>query len=274
MSEAFALLKSPASGADPGQAWFDTIAAFLLGRVELVAGSDTYRFLEIELYYSGGVHPDPFAHCDEIQKECSTWYFHRDEGAYRGGSFKGLDITFGEGAYGGVLIRTMRGPSGVTNGCSLCVDRLLRSTGKAEVAELDGEINHRPVWDVASPLHLRLIDDPPADTWKTARVGLTLKRAYRHPEMKRYIMRPYRYLTDARAVKKGRVHHIIALHKAGKSAAEIRALTGSPVRSIAGNIEEYEAGRKLEKVTGWYGKSLKTADLCQLHGAWSAKHEG
>ena len=274
--DAFRILDNPPDGAPVDEAWFDTIAALLLGQVALVAGGKAHRLVEIEFYYSGGAHPDPFAHCDPIQQQNGTWYFHRDEGSYRGGSFKGLDVTFGLGAFGGVLIRTIRADEDgkVVNGCSLCVDHLLSQTGHASVAELDGEINGRNIWDAASPLHLRLDAAPPENTWKTARVGLTLKRAYKHREMKRYIMRPYRYLTDARAVKKGRLHHIIGLHKAGQTPAEIRALTGSPARSIQKYIDNYTEGLAIDSLGRWYGKSLKNDDLCRIHGAFHALYEG
>jgi len=267
------LLKTPPSG-PVGEGWFDQIAALLLGGVELVAGGEAHTLVEIEFYYSGGTHPDPFAHCDPVQQRDNTWYFHRDEGSYRGGSFKGLDVTFGEGAFGGILIRTIRASDGkVTNGCSLCVDRLLSCTGHSSVAELDAEIADRSIWDTTSPVHLRPADAPPENTWKTARVGLTLKRAHKHREMKRYIMRPYRYLTDARAVKKGRLHHVIGLHKAGRTPAEIRALTGSPNKSIQGYIDAYTEGQAIDSLNRWYGKSLKSRDLCLLHGAFNALYE-
>lgn len=269
------ILSTPPEGRPIGEPWFDAIAGLLLGEVALVAGGRPHRLVEIEFYYAGGAHPDPFAHCDPVQQQDGTWYFHRDAGSYRGGSFKGLDITFGAGAFGGVLVRTLRAEGGATvNGCSLCVDHLLAQTGRASVAELDSAIAGRSVWDTASPLHLRRAAQPAAaNTWKTARVGLTLKRAAQHPEMARYIMRPYRYLTDARAVKKGRLHHIIGLHKAGRTPAEIRALTGSPARTIQRYIDRYTEGLAIDSLDRWHGASLKSDDLCRIHGAFHALYE-
>ena len=257
--------------ADPRalERWFDAVAALLLGGVVMVAGGEVFRPLEIELYFSSDEHPDPFVHCDPRQAQRDTWYFHRRGGAYRGGSFKGLDITFGRGAFGGALIRTLRAADGaVTNGCSLCVDRLLAATGHDRVVDLDRALAGRSVWDAASPLCLRAVDRP-ATVWKTARVGLTLKRARAHPEMPRYLLRPYRYLSAPRAVKKGRLQLILALHAAGVTAAEIRAITGSPRRAIAGYIQDYERGRAIGSTARWVGASLTRADICQLHGAGS-----
>lgn len=74
---------------------------------------------EIEYYYEGGNHHDTFTHCDplqqttyarhdsqqwrEVHRRCAdvvtycraNWYFHKSGATYKGGSYKGLDITFG-----------------------------------------------------------------------------------------------------------------------------------------------------------------------------------
>jgi hypothetical protein len=255
-------------------AWFDTIAALLLDGVELLAGESVHRPVEIEFYLSSPAHPDPFAHGDPVQRANGTWYFHRSGGSYRGGSFKGLDITFGGESCGGILIRTLRASDGtVTNGSSLCVDRLLACTGHASVAALDAEVAGRSIWSPDSPVRLRRCDSlSQSPVWKTARVGLTLKRAADHPLMDGYIMRRYRHLTDARAVKKGRLLHILALHRAGVSTDEIHALTGSPRSSIAKHIAAYARGRTTSDgdLSRWHGRALRGSDLSMLHGAADA----
>lgn len=90
--------------------------------------------------------------------------------------------------------------------------------------------------------------------------------------MPAYIMRGYRFLTDP-TIKKGKVHSVIALHKAGRSPDEIKAATRSPAKSIKGYVEAFEVGRGLGSFNGFRGKALKTADLCQLHGAWHQAFE-
>ena len=82
----------------------------LLQRVILRAGCNRYRLAEIEFYlFDEEKHPDPFVHCDENQRTFGHFYFHRQNGkSYKGGTYKGLDITFGEeNVYGGMLIRAM-----------------------------------------------------------------------------------------------------------------------------------------------------------------------
>lgn len=39
-------------------------------------------------------HFDSFTHADEQQKKNGQWYFHKMGKGYKGGSYKGLDITF------------------------------------------------------------------------------------------------------------------------------------------------------------------------------------
>jgi len=70
-----------------------------------------HRIVEIEFYYKDSkVYIDPFCHGDEQQKMGGTFYFHRQNGkGYKGGSFKGMDIAFGDkDAVGGILIRAVQ----------------------------------------------------------------------------------------------------------------------------------------------------------------------
>jgi hypothetical protein len=160
--------------------WFGHIAGRLLNSTDFLVSGKPYRFAELEAYYHGPAHPDPFGHRDPLQREPGRWYFHRTGGRYRGGTFKGLDLTLGDGsAYLGVLIRSIVAPDGtfITGPCRT-VDHLLADTGTKSVAALDGQINARPVWDTSSPLAVR--DSPiarEAVVYTSARVGLSLKRA-------------------------------------------------------------------------------------------------
>src|SRR5579859_507484 len=112
-------------------AWFTQITNRLLNGAHILVNNEPHRLVEIEVYYHGEAHPDPFTHRDPLQKENGRWYFHRTRGTYRGGSFKGIDLTFGDGkAFGGVLIRSIETASGtLIDGPSLCVDHLLAKTG-------------------------------------------------------------------------------------------------------------------------------------------------
>src|SRR5689334_5352605 len=85
---------------------FREIAGLLLGRATLFVAGRPHRFTELEMYWNGLAHGDPFTHGDPVQRQLGAWYFHRSGGRYRGGTYKGLDIAFGNPeAFGGILIR-------------------------------------------------------------------------------------------------------------------------------------------------------------------------
>src|SRR5438105_15665386 len=93
--------------------WFGRVADRLLNGCDLLVDGAAYRFAELEAYYFGPGHPDPFTHRDPVQLLSGRWYFHRTRGEYRGGSFKGLDVALGDGtAMFGMLVRTVVGPDG------------------------------------------------------------------------------------------------------------------------------------------------------------------
>src|SRR5438552_12754590 len=160
--------------------WLADLAGRLLNGVELLVAGQPYRFAELEAYYYGEGHPDPFTHRDPLQYQNGRWYFHRTGGEYRSGSFKGVDLTFGDGkAMFGVLVRTVVALDGtVIDGPSLTVDHILGLTGTPDVPTLDGRIAGRQVWDTSSPLAVRESSAPRGQAvYRTARVGLSLKRS-------------------------------------------------------------------------------------------------
>jgi hypothetical protein len=269
MAEPFAsLLAAP----DPGETlsdWFSRIAEVLLRKTALDVGGEPHELCEIEFYLHGEEHPDPFTHGQPIQRSSARWYFHRSGESYRGGTYKGLDITFGPpDAYGGILIRSLLTPSGeLINGSSLCVEHLLARIGHADVSSLAAAIGERSIDAADSPLCLRAVPDRAASLCWTARVGLTLKRVAEHPEMLDYIARPYRALTEPRAIKKGRVHLIIALHQSGEQPVAIAASTGTPRRTVDEYLAAYQRGLELDSTASLHGRSLSAIDLCLLHGA-------
>src|SRR5262245_43010040 len=144
MSDWENVLRRPEQFSDGNMAdeWFTRIANRLLNGSRLIVGSVAHRIVEIEFYYHGDQHLDPFAHRDSLQLQLGRWYFHRTRGTYRSGTFKGLDLTFGDGkAFGGVLIRSLETPDGtLIDGPSLCVDHLLDRAGCESVAALDSAI--------------------------------------------------------------------------------------------------------------------------------------
>lgn len=255
--------------------WFAGLAHRLLNEVDLVIAGAKYRFAELEMYYSGGAHPDLFAHRDPVQLEHGRWYFHRTRGEYRGGSFKGVDIALGDGtAFFGILVRGAVPAEGdQLDGPCVTVDHMLERTKCATVAALDGVINARKVWDATSPPHLATAEKPrEAKVYACSRVGLSLKKMKGKPDAPRFIGRPYRFLTEPQTISKGRPHLILALHRTGHSADAIREITGVARKTIDRYIADHDTGTKAEGFEGYIGKELSTAELCQMLGTWTAKH--
>ncbi len=248
--------------------WLADVANRLLNGVRLMASGEPHRLIEVEAYYHSGDHSDPFAHRDPVQLERGRWYFHRTRGVYRAGSFKGIDLTFGdETAHGGFLFRGLECADGtLIDGPSLLVDHLLTMTGKRDVATLDHAISGRPAWDADSPLYLKEIPDEGRRLYKSIRVGLSLKRQKPTAVNAGFLLKNYRYLSEPGRTAKGKVHVVLALHRLGRSVEEIREVTGCPPATIKRYIEDYEAGTKESDLSVYGGVDLGPRELCRLHG--------
>jgi hypothetical protein len=262
-------LRRPPRLTDRGAgAWFAGIADALLNRTRWVIGGWPHRITEVEFYFRGPVHDDPFTHGDPVQVHAGRWYFHKTAGVYRGGSFKGVDVTFGDGvAKGGILIRGAETADGrLIDGPSLLVDHLLDLCGQRTVPEFDRELGERVVWDETSPMYLTRAPDAGKPAFASARVGLSLRKAWPGSTKPAYLTREYRFLTEPRAIAKGKPHMVMALHRAGRPAAEIREVTRVPARSIAAYVAEYEAGIADDRFEDYFGKEIGPKDVCRLHG--------
>ena len=84
------------------------IAKKILNQTVLTSKNKQYRICEIEFYLRCADHMDEYTHCNDDQY--GYWYFHKfPNGSYKGGTFKGLDITLGNNKdkYCGILIRSI-----------------------------------------------------------------------------------------------------------------------------------------------------------------------
>lgn len=232
-------------GPDPA-AHLDRLGRELVASVELWLGDVPYRIRELELYlHDVELHPDPYVHRSPVQLTSGRWAFHRIGSSYRGGTFKGLDVSFGPpDTHGGVLLRTLSDPMGrLVEGSSRLVEHLLRETGTRTVAELDRTLGAGPVTETA-PIRLTPARDlRPDPVFASPRVGLTLKRIRHHPTMSAFIGRRLRFLDAPGAIRKGRLQLVLALHEDGWSVERIRAVTGSPLAAVRRWVDAWEAGR-------------------------------
>ena len=250
---------------------FARAAELLLGGATLWIAGAAHRIAEVEVYWTSEVHPDPFTHGDPMQQEFGRWYFHRQGNSYKGGTYKGLDVAVGgPGVHAGILIRALvevQSGALVEGSCSV-VDHILARTGAASVAALAGSFDRAidPPAVGASPLALTpatATASPPA-IHASARVGLTLKKGA-DPLRRRYLARPYRFLSEPARIGKGRTYLIAALHQEGRSPAEIAAITGAGPAVIGRTIAAFEAGRGRDP--GDYRKALGARELAELLGA-------
>jgi hypothetical protein len=250
------------------EAWFARIADHLLNHSRWMIAGTPHRLVDIEFYYRGPGLVDPFVHGNPIMAKAGLWYFHRTGGSYRGGSFKGIDLTFGDGkARGGILFRAAEAPDGrLIDGPSLLVDRAIRWCRVETVSELDEKIAERSAWHPLNPI--RII--PGANLGKAvlacSRVGLTLRRAKSLLDMPNYLFRQYRFVTEPKAIAKGKAQIVMALHRQGYSSTQIKLLTGSPLNAIERYVAEYAIGRMSGRIEDFTDKVLAPVDICRLHG--------
>jgi hypothetical protein len=249
----------------------------LLNDFALFVNGELLLLREIEIYYHSPDHPDPFPHRYPLQKECGAWYFHRTGNSFRGGSYKGLDLTIGnegDGIYCGILFRALERPDGsLVQGPSLCVDYLLAVTATSTVSELDRRANALGAFEEDNPLSLRPFSDRVRRSmFQTARVGLSLKRAALYSEMPKYWGAPYRFATGPKELRKGRVQTIIAMHRQGFGEPAIRAETNGTARLIRDCLAEYRKGEQESDFTPWFGRALSSKEWCRVMGIWQSRY--
>lgn len=87
------------------------VANTLLNKSHLKCKNKIYRICEVEFYLLDKTHNDEYTHANKNQMRYGRWYFHRyPNGAYKGGTYKGMDLTLGSpksNKYCGVLIRSL-----------------------------------------------------------------------------------------------------------------------------------------------------------------------
>lgn len=123
---------------------FPHLARLLLYHYDLWIDDTPYALAEIEFYLHNRDHPDPYVHRNPDQLQTSgRWCFHRASpapgAAFRGGTYKGLDITFGRpGDAGGVLIRAIYrlADGAYTEGPCKTVERILEDLGYPSIQAL------------------------------------------------------------------------------------------------------------------------------------------
>ncbi|KAG1766915.1 hypothetical protein EV702DRAFT_980502 [Suillus placidus] len=253
---------------DDISARFDSISSALLSGyyLSIIHGSSQtdYEILELEFYFQkSACHEDPFTHGSAEQERSGQWYFHRAPkrsnssqanlaatvaGGYRGGTRKGLDLTFGgpvctqtsssaepnitsEILRGGALLRTIRRSHDqkVISGPSLLVDEILRVCSASNISELvsvkwQGDIAALSAPSQPRSVYMYLRKRPTSSlatstVFRSPRIGLDLsnpetKANPTHPRIV-FVGKLYRYFTHPELlIANGRTQTFVGLYLA------------------------------------------------------------
>lgn len=121
--------------------FYSTVQQILNERSLIINGTHNY-ICEIEMYwYDEKYHPDLYAHRHGDQNIYGGLYFHKLGKSYRGGNYKGLDLTLGtNNTYYGILIRSIINEKGeLITGPSKVVDYILKMYNVSSIHELVGD---------------------------------------------------------------------------------------------------------------------------------------
>ena len=198
---------------------FDAVADSLLNRYLLIINNQEWRITEIEFYYYSDEHPDGYTHKDTNQKKSNEWYFHRQNGgAFKGGTYKGLDISCGNGInYGGILIRSISRDNQLIEGPCNVVNKILEITCCDSISDLVTKITSNIFEN--GLLYLKETFDNKVEIMKGPRVGLTLKQN----KQLDYIYKNYRYVTTCN-VKKNKCTLVLSEFISNKNILDQRNL--------------------------------------------------
>ena len=270
----------------------------LLTRCVLHAGAERLAITELECYHrDAAAWPDPFTHGAPLQLTAARWYFHRTGASYRGGTYKGLDITCGVArthTHGGLLVRGLRSladPADAVDGPCLCVERILAATGHATIADLvaaglPGGERRACVLDPAAALWIEDCGDALCPSVPalicTPRIGLTLKASSDggdggdddRARREEYLFARLRVVTAATRSRKGRAHTLLALQLcAACSAADaVAAAVGPGARAADVRAAGERAARAAAQVAGMTPKAAR-ARIAACHGRAFARGE-
>jgi hypothetical protein len=181
--------------------YFISIADILLNGCYLTVNKNKYRLIEIEFYLKCNSHYDPYTHGDPDQLLQHTFYFHKFKtGTYKSGTFKGLDLTFGDSennAYFGILIRSIQSikTGNITEGPCNVVNKILDDYKLKNITDLTKGKNLNIFQNKMDFILVPSDNLSKKNIFYGPRIGLSNK----HPE---YQNKNYRFVADKCNIKK------------------------------------------------------------------------
>jgi hypothetical protein len=230
---------------------FGQIANFILNGANLNVNGHLFRIAEIEFYIYNHAHPDIFTHQSKDQMSCFGWYFHKSSDgkySYRGGTFKGLDLTCGSGTtYGGILIRSIVNLSNgeLTDGPCRVVNKILELTKCENIKEL---VCQKMSDDLSADNQILCLKENKMEhktIFRSPRIGLTLKKSDHLDLRKLYISKLYRYTTYPTKISKGKKMTLLASMDTidEKEVINMFCLNKSQLSDLKTQIEKMETER-------------------------------
>lgn len=231
---------------------------------KLVVNNKECILAETEYYEYSDEHPDIFTHRDPEQKQNMTWYFHKMNGSYKGGTYKGLDITMGnENKYCGILIRALYTGNTFIEGPCNCVNFILKETKTKSIIELVEKMNNFNVID-NNCVKLVPINEN-REIYRCPRVGITLNNKRFFEQKKYYVCKNYRGMLYPHLQKKSRELIVCGLYSQGYELDDIINITKMKKNICKRYIDNYKKGETMDIKT-LYGRKLKINEMCQMIG--------
>lgn len=284
----YSLLKAASDNKD-----FDTLSTFILNRSTLLINNIPHKIIEIEFYCydEKNNHPDCFTHCNELQQNFARFYFHRygtrATSTPKEGTYKGLDITFGQAPrYLGILIRSIQLPKGtIIQGPCNCVNHILdvlKMESAREIIDKYPHLEQQSFLDEKyedSILSLKSSSQHISDSkeycedilkshkhiYKSPRVGLTLNQ-HNVDDKKDWIMRLYRHTTYPLLKKNKNLIALSLIYHHKLTIDDTRDLTKMSIKKSQEIINNFIQGQSQHKPEDFIGR-LNSQDLCRLFGA-------
>nr|CAG8508502.1 8205_t:CDS:2 [Entrophospora candida] len=276
---------------------FKKIAEYLINDVILyLPKNKKYQIIELEFYFNTLennsnnnvlLHCDPYSHQHEHQKTSGEWYFHRvGKFGYRGGTRKGIDITFGnENAYGGILIRSIKriidneddDENELIEGPSLIVDEILRLCGVdnlsiKEMVEVKW-MGKSGICKDFKNFNGMICEEKIRNFNKRAKystdvIGLTLSNTNPSPNLRlNFLLKPYRFFIKPHLIKKGKAQLIIGLYDRYQDINKVTEISGTSRSIVENYIKEFKLDSdNIDEFLGKKGKGSNGMEYCKMAG--------
>lgn len=226
----------------------NTLAQHVLKNIKLIIDNVEYSLNEIEFYCYNTNHKDSYTHKDKDQLTNQEWYFHKyKNGTFKNGTYKGLDITFGDiksKSYGGILIRTIEklsNHSTIIGPCNV-VNHIINETGYNTIDELVESLENNNVFNTKNKFHLKISNNyDNRQIFDGPRVGLSLK----YPE---YLIKNYRFLKNPNDIPKYKDTIVSTLYSKGHSINDIIKMTKISKKTVEKSISDFDDGKGLSDV--------------------------